>query len=88
VSKFRNFSEKNGIFELAKFSLKIWKKVRKKVQKLFQNVRKFRKFQKKYVKLEFLSQKPCFWVKKFGKVWKSLETGFSECLEISEIILF
>jgi hypothetical protein len=47
--KFGNFSEKNGIFELAKFL----------------NSRNFCK-----------------------KVWKSLETRFSECLEISEIVLF
>jgi len=49
-------------------------------------------FEKKYAKFEFLSQKTLFlglkvW-KKFGKFWKSLETGFSECSEISEIVLF
>jgi len=66
----------------------------------------FQKFQKKYVKFEFLSQKTLLmgikdWEKfkkssgkaqkKFGKVWKSseiLETGFSECLEILEIVFF
>jgi len=43
-------------------------------------------------KFEFLSQKTPFLGqkvrKKFGKVRKSSETGFSECSEISEIVLF
>ncbi len=55
-------------------------------------VRQFQKFQKNYVKFEFLSQKTLFlglkvW-KSSEKVKKSLETGFSECSEISEIVLF
>jgi len=77
-------------------------KVRKKVRKLFENVRKFQKFRKNDVKFEVLGQKNLF----FGqKVWKSsekssekfgnfgknseiLKTGFSECSEISEIWIF
>jgi len=35
-------------------------KVRKKVWVLFKNLRKFQKFQKKYAKFEFLSQKTLF----------------------------
>jgi len=71
-------------------------KVRKKVRILFENVRKFQKFQKKYVKFEFLSQKNLFlgqkvWIKFrkiLEKVWKISEIGFSECSEILEIVLF
>jgi len=93
LSKFGNFSEKNGIFELAKFSRKSSEKsceikVRKKVWKLFKNVRKFRKFWKKYVKFEFLGQKirkkfGKVW-KKFGKVWKFQKLLFSDLSEIYE----
>ncbi len=48
-------------------------------------VRQFQKFQKSYVKFEFLSQKTLYLDQ---KVQKSLETGFSEHSEISEIVLF
>jgi len=63
-----------------------------KVLILTKIVRQFQKFQKNYVKFEFLSQKTLFlgqkvW-KMLGKVQKSLETGFTEHLEISEIVLF
>jgi len=44
-----------------------FEKVQKKVWILTEIVHQFQKFQKNYVKFEFLSQKPCFWVKKFGK---------------------
>jgi hypothetical protein len=87
---------KNGIFELAKFAKKFGKKFgnlsSEKVCILIKIVRQFQKFQKNYVKFEFLSQKTLFlgqkvW-KMLGKVQKSLETGFSKHLEILEIVLF
>ncbi len=51
------------------------------------------------IDLSFLVKKPCFWAKKvaknfgkvqekFGKSSEILETGFSECSEISEIWKF
>jgi len=43
------------------------KKVQKKVRKLLENVCKYRKFRKKYVKFEFLSQKTLFLGQKVRK---------------------
>ncbi len=88
--KKRNFQTRKFFAKSLEKSLEIY--VRKKVWKLFENVRKFQFFWKKYIKFDFLSQKTLFmgqkvW-NKFGKVLKSLETGFSKCLEISEIVLF
>jgi len=63
--------EKNEIFELAKF---------------LQKVCQFRKFQKNYIKFEFLSQKTYFWVKMFGisleKVQKSSEKFGNRVLQM------
>jgi hypothetical protein len=76
--KFKKFSEKNGIFELAKFSRKSLEKVRV----LFKNVRLFQKFQKKYVKFEFLSQKTLFLGQKFGDFEKSLEKSLEKVWKV------
>jgi len=71
--------------------IKVWKKV----QILTDFVRQFQKFQKNYVKFEFLSQKTLFLdqkvrksLEKFGKLGKSSKTGLSKHLEILEIVLF
>jgi len=80
-SKFGNFSVITGISEVRKLPRK---KFGKKFGKLFENVRKFRKFRKNDVLFEVL---PCFSVKKFGKVQKKVRKkfgNFGKILEISE----
>jgi len=57
---FGNFSEKNGIFKLAK----IFAKKFGYYSKMYVN---FKNFEKTMHSLSFLVKKPCFWVKKFGK---------------------
>ncbi len=55
---------------------------------MYVNFENFKKLRKVWV---FESKNPVFGSKsleKVWKVWKSLETGFSECAEISEIVLF
>jgi len=58
---------------------------RKKVRKLFKNVRKFQKFRKKYVKFEFLSQKTLFWGQ---KVWKKFGKSLEKVRKWSEKVWY
>jgi hypothetical protein len=80
----KKFWKKEEFLNLQNFRKKFWKKV----QILTKIVCQFQKFWKNYVKFEFLSQNPIFGSKSLEKVQKSLETGFSKCSEISEIVLF
>jgi len=73
LTKFGNFSEKNGIFELAKFS----RKSLEKSSDIDQNCMSILKILKRLHKTLFLG-------KNLEKVEKSLETRFSEHWEISE----
>jgi len=104
LSKFGNFSEKKRNFWTRKiFAKKFGKKFGnlswEKFRILIEIVCQLQKFQKNYVKFEFLSQKTLFLGQKarkssekvqkyLEKVWKSLETVFSEHSEISVIVLF
>jgi hypothetical protein len=87
--------EKTGIFELAKFWQKVWKKFKnlssEKSLDINQNCTSVSKISKNYVKFEFLSQKTLFLGQKVQKkIGKSLEKVRKvwKSLKISKIVLF
>jgi len=95
AKKFRNFSWKKNpdinqnftsISKISKTSVK-FEFLSQKTNPVFgsKSLEKFGESLEKFGKVRKV-QKSLESSEKFGKVWKSLETGFSECLEISEIL--
>jgi len=74
------FRKKTEFSNSQKFRKKVWKS-----SEIIKKCTEILKILKKVWKV-WVVKNPVFWVKKFGKNSEILETGFSECLEISEIV--